>query len=486
MSKKIVLQFVAVLVIATLILTACAPAATPTQAPAQEQPTTKTEATQAPAEPTKAEEKPAEPTKAEEKPATPAEGTTKPSGNLLIWVQKANQDVFEKTVLPDFQKEYPDIKIEWVNYPPAEVANQMGLAIQGGSGGPDLGITENASIGRLVELDGLMDLTPKLEPYVAQLNEFALKEGSKEGKYYCTPWDIGPVVTFYRRDIFKAAGLSDDPEEVSKMVATWDSYLQTCKTIKDKTGLPCFALNKANNYGDYFFNMTWEQGLDLYKDGKLLIDQPQYAETLNKLGEFWKADVVTDTLEWTDNWYAEMNAKIDDPNVKPVATTVIAAWMGNFLKTWIAADQKGNWGVALMPAFTEGGTRSANQGGSCAFIPAKSTNPDAAWAFIEFMLLNKANHVKIFEYSDYFPAYQATYDDPLFTQPDEYFGGQVTRTLFADVAKQIPVANQYGPLSQTVRGAVTTAIQKFAMGQMSAEDALKEAANTIRTETNLK
>jgi ABC-type glycerol-3-phosphate transport system substrate-binding protein len=271
------------------------------------------------------------------------------------------------------------------------------------------------------------------------------------------------------------------------MISTWDKFLETCQTIKDETGLPCFAMNKANNYGDTFFNMTWQQDLDLYSDdGAVLVDQPQYIETLEKMGQFWEADLVTDTLEWTDNWYAELNAPIDDPNVKPTATIVIAAWMGNFLKTWIAADQAGNWGVARMPAFTEGGTRSANQGGSCAFIPSSSTNPEAAWAFIEFMLLNKDNHVDIFEYSDYFPAYEATYDDPLFTEPDEYFGGQVTRQLFAEVAQEIPIANQYGPLSQAVRGAVGTAIQQFAMGQLSAEDALTEAAENIRTETGLR
>ena len=43
-------------------------------------------------------------------------------------------------------------------------------------------------------------------------------------------------------------------------------------------------------------------------------------------------------------------------------TIVIAAWMGNFLKTWIAADQAGNWGVALMPAYKAGGVRAAVRG----------------------------------------------------------------------------------------------------------------------------
>jgi ABC-type glycerol-3-phosphate transport system substrate-binding protein len=412
--------------------------------------------------------------------------SSKPSGKLLIWVQQANQDVFEQTILPDFQKEYPDIEIEWVNYPPAEVANQMTLAIQGGSGGPDLAVTENASLGRLVDLGGLMDVTDLVQPYLDELNEPALSVATKEGKIYAVPWDIGPVMTFYRRDIFKAAGLSDQPEDVSEMVSTWDKYLQTCQTIKETTGLMCFALNKANNVGDVFFNMLWEQDLDLWSDdGKVLVDGPEYVATLEKLGEFWKNDVVSDELEWTDNWYAVLKAGIDDPTVKPVATIPIAAWMGNFLKTWIAPDQAGNYGVALMPAYGEGGVRAANQGGSAAFIPEASSNPEAAWAFIEFMLLRPENHVKIFEYSDYFPAYEATYSDPLFQQPDEYFGGEATRSLYAEVAKNIPVANHYGPYTPAIRTALATAMQKYAMGEMSAEEALQEAASSIRTETGM-
>jgi ABC-type glycerol-3-phosphate transport system substrate-binding protein len=457
----------AVLALLLLALGACAPAAGPTAAPA--------DSAAAPAD-----------TAAEDAAADSAAATGKPSGKLTIWVQQANQDVFEQTVLDAFQAEYPDIELEWVNYPPAEVASQMILAIQGGSGGPDLGVTETAAMARLVDLGGLLDLSDLVASYQEQFNAPALQESSKDGKIYGVPWDIGPVVTFYRRDIFKAAGLSDDPADVSEMLATWDSYLETCKVILDKTGLKCFALNKANNYGDMLFNMLWQQDLDLYSDdGKVLVDGPEYVATLEKIGEFWANDVVADELEWTDNWYAILKAPIDDPNVKPVATVPIAAWMGNFLKTWIAPDQAGNWGVALMPAFSEGGTRAANQGGSTAFIPANSANPEAAWAFIEFMLLRPENHIKIFEYSDYFPAFSAVYGDELFQQSDEYFGGQVTRSLFAEVAEQIPVGNQYGPFAGAIRGGLATALQKFAMGELSAEAALQEAANNIRTETGL-
>lgn len=478
MSRKSLFKLFAFLMIFVLVVSACTPAAeepVPTQPPAEEPAPVETEAGE-PAEPSS-------PTEAEQ-PAPEAGGDV--SGNLLIWVQQANQDVFEQTLLDDFKAQYPDLTIEFVNYPPAEVANQMALAIQGGAGGPDLGITENASIGRLVELGGLLDVTQQMQEFAPQMNEPALNESTREGKNYCVPWDIGPVVTFYRRDIFEAAGLSSDPDDVSEMISTWDKFQETCQTIKDETGLPCFANNQANNYGDMFFNMTWQQDLDLFSDdGQILVDQPEFVATLEKMGQFWDAELTTDDSEWTDNWYATLNADIDNETVKPIATVTIGSWMGNFLKTWVAPDQAGNWGVAYMPAFEEGGTRAANQGGSCAFIPANSSNPEAAWAFIEFFFLNKDNHVKLFEYSDYFPAYEATYDDPLFDRPDDYFGGQVTRQVYAEAARNIPVANQYGPYAGAIRGAVTTAIQQYATGQLSAEEALQQAAENARTETGL-
>ncbi|MFC1960553.1 ABC transporter substrate-binding protein [Chloroflexota bacterium] len=300
------------------------------------------------------------------------------------------------------------------------------------------------------------------------------------------PWDVGPVVTFYRRDIFDAAGLPSDSESVSELLATWDDYLETCLTIKEATGLPCLAMNKANNYGDLAFNMLWSQGLGFYNENnEVTIDSPEVVAALEKMGEFWDAEVTSDALEWTDQWYAELNAAIDDENVEPVASIVIAAWMGSFLKSWISADQAGNWGVALMPAWEEGGTRSANQGGSNFFIPEDSQNKEAAWAFIEYMILDPEVHAEHFAFSDYFPAISSTYDQPIFEETDPYFGDQATRALYAEVAQEIPFAYIYGPYAVTMSGATSTAIQNYALGNMSAEEALAEAADAVRLETDL-
>jgi ABC-type glycerol-3-phosphate transport system substrate-binding protein len=455
------------IVVFALALTACQQA---TEEPVAEEP--------AAAE----EEAVAEEAEVEEE--APAE---KPSGELVIWVQQANQDVWEQTVMPGFQEMYPDIELVFVNYGPEEVARQVVLAIQGGTGGPDLGVTQYRDHHQLVALQGVMDVTDLMQPYMDQFDPDILAYCETDGEVFCVPWDIGPTVTYYRRDIFEAAGLSSDPEDVSAMVATWDDYLDTCITIKDQTGLPCFPANKANSYGLMMIDMLWQQGIGFFDDeGNLLIDSPDYVAVLEKMGTFWDAEVTSDNLDWEDAWYADFSSTMDNTDTPPVATLVYPAWMGGFLKVWVAPDMAGQFGVAYMPAWEEGGMRASMGGGSAYFIPADSSNPEAAWAFIEYFALNAENQVAQYAYSDYFPTLLSTYDDPLMSEPDAYYGDQANRLIYADVAKHVPYAFIYDTqYYNVVSGALSVAVQNFATGTMTAEEALQEAAATVSLELGL-
>jgi lactose/L-arabinose transport system substrate-binding protein len=473
-KKKSLIIILSLLLVFGLVLSGCSGDSDDEEATV-EQPAVEEPAAEEPA----AEEPAAEELAAEE-PAADA-----PSGKLLVWVQQANQDVWEQTALPGFQEAYPDVELEFVNYAPEEVANQVALAIQGGTGGPDLGVTQYRDIQPLIELGGIADITAQMDAHAGDFSDEILAYCETDGAIYCTPWDIGPTVTYYRRDIFDAAGLPSDPESVSELVATWDDYLATCLTIKEETGLPCFPQNKANNIGAMLIDMLWQQGIGFFdEEGQVTLEDPAVVAALEKLGAFWDAEVTTDNLDWTDPWYAELAAEMDNTDTPPVATLVYPAWMGNFFKTWIAAEQGGNWGIAHMPAWEEGGARASMAGGSAYFIPVDSANPDAAWAFIEYMNLNEENQLAQYAYSDYFPALTSTYDDPMFSEVDPYFGDQETRTLYAEVARNVPYAFLYdSQYYNTVSGALATAIQNFALGNMTAEEALSDAADAVRLET---
>jgi lactose/L-arabinose transport system substrate-binding protein len=452
-----------------VLLSACAPAATATQAPATSAPATQQPA--ATSAPTTA------PTQA------PTEAT-KLSGKVTIWMWKAAHEALTKSgVLDEFKKVQPDVEVEVVEYNPADVYQKLPLALQAGTGAPDISLVENSHLAQIVSLGGLADLTDKVKPYLDKMNAYKWQDAKLDDKYYAMPWDSGPVVFYYRRDVFDAAGLPSDPDSVSKAVATWDDYFNTCKTIMEKTGSACFSNNKANNYGRLYEMMLWQQGLGYYNaDGKVTVDSPENVATLETMKKFWDASLTSDQLEWTDGWYAELAATTDK---KPIATLVEAAWMGAFLKGWIAPGTEGKWGVALMPAMKDGQVRAANDGGSAFIIPDQSQNKDAAWALTEFLFSRVDSQVAMFKASDFLPSLEAAYADPVFSELDPFFANQPVRPIYVDVVKKVPIAYVYGPHYPEMNGFVATAIQKVATGEMSAADALKEAADSIRSQTGM-
>jgi lactose/L-arabinose transport system substrate-binding protein len=411
---------------------------------------------------------------------------TEPSGNIVVWMQRANQDQIENTVLPAFYEAYPNITVEFVNYSPNEVGQNLALAIQGGAGAPDVALMENNQIPRIVDLGGVMDVTDLIADDMADFNASVLQMGVRDGRNYSIPWDVGPVVMFYRRDIFEAAGLPSDPDSVSELVATWDGYFTVCETIKAETGLPCFASNRANNIGELWMSVLWSQGLGWWDDeNRLTVNDAPQVEALELLGRFWDADLVSDDLEWTDGWYASLNeTALEGGVVQPVASLISGGWMGGFLKNWAAPDTAGLWGGVPMPAVEAGGTRAANLGGSSYTIPLQSTNPEAAWAFINFVNSTESQ-IALLEYGDIFPARASTYDDPLFSEPDAYFADQFVREVYAEAALNTPLANLIGINGIFIGNTTDVAVQQYATGQATAQEALDAATETIRLETGM-
>ena len=473
LSKKIS-KFMGITLLFAVMLSACAPATSPTatvEPPATSAPESTSVATEAPA--------------VTEAPATeaPAE-VSELSGTVTIWMWKAAHDtLINSGVLDEFKKIHPDVEVEVVEYAPADVYQKLPLALQAGTGAPDISLVENSHLAQIVALGGLTDMTEWVTPYLDKMNAYKWADAKLDDRYYAMPWDSGPVVLYYRRDVFDAAGLPSDPDSVSEAVATWDDYFNVCQTIMEETGSACFSNNKANNYGRLYEMMLWQQGLGYYNaEGQVTVDSPENIATLEMLKKFWDANLTSDQLEWTDGWYAEMAAETD---AKPIATLIEAAWMGAFLKGWIAPGTEGKWGVALMPAMEAGQVRAANDGGSAFVIPEQSENKEAAWALTEFLFGNVDSQVAMFRSSDFFPSLEAAYADPVFSEPDPFFADQPVRPTYVDVVKVVPIAYVYGPNYPEMNGFVATAIQKVATGQASPADALKEAADAIRAQTGM-
>ncbi|GAB4530882.1 MAG: hypothetical protein OHK0046_51640 [Anaerolineae bacterium] len=396
------------------------------------------------------------------------------SGTFEVWLGGANWDAF----IAEFQEACPNLEIlsgerEW-----GDIQTQVQLAITAGEGACDLCPMEQKDVSRFVYGGGLLDITDWVEPYVDQISAGTWESVTgPDDRIYGLPTDVGPVVIYYRRDVFELAGLPSDPESVSDMIPTWEDYLEVCQTIKENTGLYCFHNSKANNDARHYEMMLWSQGLGYYdNEGELTVASPANVATLELMGQFWDEDLVTDFSSWTDEWYAGFSS-FDEP----VASIVIAGWMELFLPTWIAPDTAGLWGVARMPGGNAemGGARAALDGGSVLFIPAHSDQPEAARALMEYAVLNYDNALLWRTEFGLFPGLTEIYSDPALEEPDPFFAGQVTNPLYLDVYSQVPSANIWGPDYTMMNEVVRVAIQRYATGQASAEEALESAQAEI-------
>jgi lactose/L-arabinose transport system substrate-binding protein len=393
------------------------------------------------------------------------------TGDLVIWGWEAAINTL-KEVDADFAKAYPNVKFEYVVQPPADTYRNIQLAVSAGSGAPDISVIEDSHLAQFVELGALADITDRVAPYRSQMNQYKWEAADLEGRTYAMPWDSGPVALYYRRDVFEEAGV--DPASIE----TWEDYYEAAKTIKAETGKPMLQNSKARNSGRLLEMLMWQRGLGYVDEqGAVILDKdPKIRETLEFLGRFWEEDLALDNEEWTDPWYAAF-ANGD------AATQIAAVWMGTFFKSFIAPEAEGDWGVIKLPVWEEGDAQASNDGGSQLAIFEESEQKDAAWAYVEYHLGRPESQLTMYRELDIFPSLETTYSDPFFSEPDPYFGGDEARTLFAEVVAEIPEAGMYTADYQEMNAILAPEVQKFAMGQQTAEQTLANAASAIRDQT---
>lgn len=408
-----------------------------------------------------------------------AQAETKKTITVWCW------DYVKKCIelnLPDFYGKNPGtaVEIKLVGTQNGDIYNKVLLALSAGEGAPDVVALENSHLAQMVATGGLLDITKNAKPYFNQFNHYKWDDAISKGKFYAMPIDSGPVAIWYRRDVFEKAGLPSNPEEVTKLLDTWEDFYKTGQTIKEKTGSYMFQMAGSTNDGRLLEILLQQQSLGYFdKNGKVILDKPQAAKILDFLGKCNKAGLCQDALAWTDPWYAgQRDGK--------VATIIEAVWMGGFLKSWIAPETTGKWGVVRLPRWERGkGVRASNDGGSCFAITNQTKNKDLAWKFTEFMTARVESQMNMFKSLDSFPSLESTYTDPFFTEKDPFFGNQAYREVFKEVAMEIPYwsyTKDYAEANQITQAE----IQSFLLGKQTAVQALKKAAQTIREKTRRK
>lgn len=250
------------------------------------------------------------------------EGTKILTGKIIVGGWPAGDDAFE-AVIPLFNEKYPDVEVE-LSFQQGDDYNQMlTTALAAGTGAPDVAMMEQAWVGRYkdsTEFENLLE-----EPYNAEnmKNDFVeykwnLATSVDGTRLVGLVWDIGPASMFYRRDVFEDAGLPSEPEEVEKLLSTWDGVLEAAEAIHIPNQRWLFP-NAANMY-------TWNyMNRDFYNEKlELRLDKPGAREALEAAIEMRKRGLDAQYLQDSESEPALAEGKL--------GAHVSGCWYGGFFE----------------------------------------------------------------------------------------------------------------------------------------------------------
>ncbi|MBE9915844.1 sugar ABC transporter substrate-binding protein [Paenibacillus donghaensis] len=398
---------------------------------------------------------------------------------ITVWIWEDAKNVIDLN-MPEFKKQYPEIDVDLHVLAQSDVYQNFLIAASSSDEVPDVVNLESLRLSQMIETGGLLDITDKVALYKDKMNAYKWADATKDGKIYAMPWDSGPVVMFYRNDLFKQAGLPYKPEDVAAQLKTWDDYMKFAKQLKEKTGVAMLAESKSQTDGVFFQQMLWQRDLWMFgKDGSVQLDNPEVIKTAQYFVDLVKNGYVYEVKPWSDAWYSSFQQNKE-------ATIVGASWYEGLLPTLIDPDASGKWSVVPMPKWSaDDKYGSAIDGGANLAINKNSKHPEEAWKFIEFMLGKEESQLKMMKEGGLFPSLETTYNDEVFKGKVPYFNDQPVRTLYIDAVKNVaPITyTKDYPLANEL---ITNAFAEIFLDNKSVESVFKKAAAELRQKTGRK
>ena len=384
MRSKRLAVFLGLVMVLALMLSACAPPATPvSQAPAAEQP---------------AAEQPAA-----EQPAAQAEPVT------VTWAfwGSPEEAASHQIVADAFMQEHPEIKIEVWNQPWEDYFTKIQALWASGDAKtiPDVAFLwptpKYASEGVLENLDSYIEASGyDLNDYWPGLLESAKYDGS----VYGFPRDIEANVLYYNKDLFDAAGVSY-PDDTW----TWDDLQAAAEklTVKDASGNTTqYALAMEGGVGKYSKWIMQNGGAildDMRNPSKCMMDDPKTVEAVT-----FFADLI-------NNGYAMRPADLSQAGGDSAvfASDQAAMIIQNTSRVSAFNAAGKNYDVAVVP-IPAGGQRFNGAGGAAWVMSSGSDNKDAAWTFLQWLQSTDGGEKIYTERGEIFPALQSVANSPTF------------------------------------------------------------------------
>ncbi len=220
-----------------------------------------------------------------------ASGTAETSSGEKVTIKFANYALLEDAytefwegVKTGFEAENPDITIEWVTAPYADIVSTV-TTMAGGGDKVDMIFGEGTWTSSLVDSGLIIPVTDVLsQEYLDGFYENSLEASMVDGEIYTLPMYMSPFILYYNTDILQKAGVESVP-------TTYDELLAACEkisgmTTEDGNAIYPFGQTTASVAisGSAINSMIFNFGGEvLTADGQLSIDNDGFKQTFEML-----------------------------------------------------------------------------------------------------------------------------------------------------------------------------------------------------------
>ena len=309
--------------------------------------------------------------------------------------RRANRAVFER-----FQELHPNIKmVSSSGLQVQGVAAESGflMAMAGGTA-PDVFYVNFRKLNNFINQGFLYPLNEYVEQdpeLLKKIHPEILKVITVDGKIYCIPWFQCVQALYYRKDLYKTAGL--DP---NKPPRDWDEFYEYCKklTIPEEGQYGFGFSGGPSGAAFYWINFLWQAGGDIVAqdetgEWKSVFNSPEGVTALL----FYQKLRIGEWVRPSDGKHIKGVASRSTTFTQDIEQGKIAQW---FSYSTDLVTNRSNLnpsliGIAALPAGPAGRANEINAGmwGINSQITDKRVR-DAAWKYIKFMTDEEADRVR--------------------------------------------------------------------------------------------
>jgi multiple sugar transport system substrate-binding protein len=400
--------------------------------------------------------------------ASQAPVTTEPAAqpvSITVWDYYGEATPIKPLIEP-FQALHPNITVKYESIDWDTTLEKLNVVLTGGTP-PDVVTVDMTWIPRFASLGAFADLKPLSGgmlngvPWADAYTAGALKAITYNDQIISALYDFDTYALYYRNDLFEQKGI--------KVPTNWDELMTAAK-----------ALQEGEQYyyefdADTFHGSQWiyeNGGALLSPDNKTVVfNSPEAVEGITFDASLLQEGVAID-------WTSDQGERIQGVKDGRIAMFSDGPYYMGIMKS-AAPEMAGQWRVATHPYNKQPGSYL---GGTGLAIPTGSTQQEAAWEFIQYAM-ELENQIGVYTLAGAAPALKSALSSPEVNVEDPYFGGQKAFSVFLqtmETAIPFPYVDDWSAIDE----AFTNAMQQIALGELSVQEALDQAAATAQEALN--